>query len=194
MVDLDSDEEEDEDAMFQTQLQQALEASKSEAQRESRNITAVDTSTPQPPLNATRSVENQMPVFLTGRAQMEKERLERQKRLRKEAGLDDDDEKETGEPSAKRQHVSTASRVHANGKPSQSSSYSKPDAKPNAHASTSGPSNAPTIEQVFWDGEFRPTATQHGEPRRDGRATFRLTEILGKVRVQGPPVSETCVL
>ncbi|KAI6160265.1 hypothetical protein EDD17DRAFT_1834005 [Pisolithus thermaeus] len=34
-------------------------------------------------------------------------------------------------------------------------------------------------DQLFWDGELRPTATLHSVPRQDGKPTFKLTEILG---------------
>lgn len=37
---------------------------------------------------------------------------------------------------------------------------------------------------LFWDGELRQTATLHAVPRRDGRKTFSLTEILGPVRAK----------
>ncbi|THU94058.1 phospholipase D/nuclease [Dendrothele bispora CBS 962.96] len=35
-------------------------------------------------------------------------------------------------------------------------------------------------EELFWNGELRPTAVQGAEPREDGRPTIRLTKILGK--------------
>ena len=85
------------------------------------------------------------PPFISERAAMERERLARQKRLRKEAGLDNDD------LSTKRQHL------------------------------PSPPISIPTSDQIFWEGEVRQIANKHAEPREDGRPTFRLTDILGKV-------------
>jgi tyrosyl-DNA phosphodiesterase-1 len=100
--------------------------------------------------------------FLSERAKMEKERLERQKRLRPETiteserQFDTSEDEENPEPPAKRHHHST----------SNSSQINPP-----------GPSKEP----LFWDGELRQTATIRAEPRKDGLPTFRLTDILGKV-------------
>lgn len=113
---------------------------------------------------------------------MEKERLERQKRLRPEVhksdgnGTDGDEEELRASP-AKRQHLSSSSGrlfndVRNYTVPSISSAKDSPPAQ-----------GISTIDQVFWDGELRQTANRHAEPRKDGRPTFRLTEILGKVRL-----------
>lgn len=92
---------------------------------------------------------------------MEKERLERQKRLRPESfagkktrpdAIEDEEE-----PPAKRHHISRSTST---------SSYNPPE---------------PSKEPLFWDGELRQTAAIRAEPRKDGIATFRLTDILGKV-------------
>ena len=130
----------DEDADFQRDIQRAIEASKS---------------TP-------RTVSSsQLPsVFISERAVMERERLDRQKRLRKEAGLDDEDDMST-----KRLHL-----------PSEGSPVIP------SKISSKGTS-IPTIDQIFWEGEVRQIANKYAEPRDDGRPTFRLTEILGKVRL-----------
>jgi hypothetical protein len=107
------------------------------------------------------------------RAQMEQERVARQKRLRREAGLDDDD---IEQPPAKRQHVSSPSASRTN-------SYSSSASTSRVVQSTS---TIPTIDRIFWDGEMRQTANMHAEPRRDGKPTFRLTDVLGKVRLSVP--------
>ena len=97
---------------------------------------------------------------------MEKERLERQKRLRPDTSFDEKD------ASSKRQHLSEA----------------RPNGKAKASIATSGAfrssstSKVPTIDQIFWEGEVRQVANRHAEPRKDGRSTFRLTDVLGKVR------------
>ncbi|KAI6134262.1 tyrosyl-DNA phosphodiesterase I [Pisolithus croceorrhizus] len=38
-------------------------------------------------------------------------------------------------------------------------------------------------DQLFWDGELRPTATLHSIPRQDGKPTFKLTEVLGPSQI-----------
>ncbi|PFH50374.1 hypothetical protein AMATHDRAFT_145281 [Amanita thiersii Skay4041] len=112
-------------------------------------------------------------AFLSERAQLERERRERQKRLRGQAGLDDSGN-ESDEPPAKRQQTSFSLRPY-------SDDVSDSSIPP---ANSIRPSPLPQVtnpeEKLFWDGELRQTATQHAEPRKDGRPTFRLTEILGK--------------
>ncbi|KAJ7595721.1 tyrosyl-DNA phosphodiesterase-domain-containing protein [Mycena floridula] len=99
-------------------------------------------------------------TFLSERALLEQERLKRQKRLRRDES--DDAIIAAHAPSAKRQHQS-------------GSSSSKPIAAPPApKASTS------TSDEFFWNGEHRPIATEHASPRKDGKTTFRLSEVLGK--------------
>jgi len=114
-------------------------------------------------------------TFLSERAQLEKERRERQKRLRSQAGLPDSDDDD--ERPAKRHHLFSSSvrpradRLSSSTVPSDSARQSS--ATPHV-ALVDG-------EELFFEGELRQTATQHGEPRRYGRPTFRLTQILGKV-------------
>jgi tyrosyl-DNA phosphodiesterase-1 len=92
---------------------------------------------------------------------LEKERLERQKRLRPEsfAGkkIQPDTIEDEEEPPPKRHHLSRSTSMLS--------------------------SNVPELskEPLFWDGELRQTASIRAEPRKDGLATFRLTDILGKV-------------
>ncbi|EEB93294.1 hypothetical protein MPER_08073 [Moniliophthora perniciosa FA553] len=111
-------------------------------------------------------------AFLSERAQMEKERL---KRIRKAKGLpeeedkpkdvsDDEDEIQIIEPPKKRQRVSSSGNLCT---PS------------NIISSNSSPTST-TSDELFWNGEFRPTATAGVEPRKDGKPTFRLTQVLGK--------------
>lgn len=112
--------------------------------------------------------------FLSERAQMEIERRERQKRLRNQPSsedlrVDDDEDDEEMEPPAKRQHLSSSSGVRTN--------TQKPR---HPRAGPSGTDMA-TIDQVFWNGECRQTATRYADPRKDGMNTFRLTEVLGQV-------------
>jgi tyrosyl-DNA phosphodiesterase-1 len=159
----DSDDSDDE--AFQAQLRLALEASKSEAQtstkeREISPESDQDTSGPPPT------------QFLSERAQLEQERLQRQKRLRPDLAQDSGSDfgVDTSGQRAKRPHTPSA---RTNG--------------PSAGPSTSGvaptaSSDIPDKYNLFWGGELRQTADQHAHPRKDGKATFRLTDVLGKVR------------
>ncbi|KAI3619979.1 tyrosyl-dna phosphodiesterase domain protein [Moniliophthora roreri] len=112
-------------------------------------------------------------AFLSERAQMEKERL---KRIRKAKGLpeeeeeklkdlsDDEDEIQIIEPPKKRQRVSSSGNLRA----------------PSNVISSNSSAASTASDELFWDGEFRPTATAGVEPRKDRKSTFRLTQVLGK--------------
>lgn len=105
--------------------------------------------------------------FLSERAKLEQERLQRQKRLRAEsssAGVD------VEMPAAKRQQ--------------QHSLPSK--AGPSTSRPIAGPSTAAkdVSDGMFWGGIFRPISNMYSVPRRDGKATFKFTDILGPVRLQ----------
>ncbi|TFK36150.1 tyrosyl-DNA phosphodiesterase-domain-containing protein [Crucibulum laeve] len=180
----DSDEESDDDARFQAELKRALEASRAEEVRKPEASTSKPQVPPLPKPQPAEILQSQHPasVFLSERAQLEKERRERQKRLRKQAGLDDDedqpksnangaddDEDDIDKPPAKRQHFSSSSNSRT--------AYAD---KRGVSSSGTASSSKPTREQLFWDGECRQTAAMHAEPRKDGKPTFRLTDILGK--------------
>ncbi|KAG5650353.1 hypothetical protein H0H81_012545 [Sphagnurus paluster] len=204
VIDLvDDPEEQDEDALFQLQLEQAIEASKAESStqpaeprpgvRTNSKSSPLDLQTRTQPNAHVAQSESRPPQaegsgvssFLSERAQMEKERRERQKRLRPDSGFDtslrggeDDEGSGLKEPPAKRQHISSSHGVRTNnGKSHPFASHSQTSRS----ISQNAPANVPMIDQVFWNGELRPTATVHAEPRQDRRSTFRLTEILGKV-------------
>ena len=170
LINLVIEDEDIEEARFQEELKQVLEASKTESTSTASDVARSSTGNSQ--------VTNQPPgqsivsSFLSERAQLEKERRERQKRLRPQASSSsaaapDDDDLE--EPPAKRHQVSCSN-----------SSFKLSNIP---HDSGSKASHElPTIEQVFWNGELRQTATQNAEPRKDGQATIRLTDVLGKVK------------
>jgi tyrosyl-DNA phosphodiesterase-1 len=169
------DEDEDEDARFQAELERAIAASQAETSRQSSrtatNVMASSDSRPNAP---------EASAFLSERAQLEKERRERQKRLRNEAsfegnryGDDSDDDMAIVEPPTKRQ-------VFLASLPEMCTDNSR--ARPTlSSAAPSTSADVQTIDQVFWDGEFRQTATKHADPRKDARPTFRITEVLGRV-------------
>lgn len=157
-------DDEDDDAAFERQIQRAIEASKTE--RSSSGSRAGPSSripSPQPPLSQAAVPP---PIFLSERALMEKERLERQKRLRPDTSFD---EKE-GE-SIKKPNIASTAQSNEKGKGRAPSS------------SALGGSSTSAMDQLFWDGEVRQVANRYAEPRKDGRPTFRLTEVLGKVRL-----------
>lgn len=180
------DEEEDDDTRFERDMKKAIAASQEEQSQTKASSSASipfsetvkgkekETERPQP------QAPTAMSSFMAERAQLEKERRERQKRLRPEAfavpSPDDDDEQDdddSQEPPAKRQQIS-----------SSSSFASTSNIRSNSSAQES--KEVPTIDQVFWDGELRQTATRFADPRKDGRPTFRLTEVLGPVAIYFP--------
>ena len=170
MISLDSDDEDIEEARFQEELKHVLEASKTGSSSTPTDVSRLSIDNSQ--------ITNQTPgqsvvsSFLSERAQLEKERRERQKRLRPQersssAAAPDDDDFE--EPPAKRHQISCSN-----------SSFKRSNI---VHDSSSEKSHElPLIEQVFWNGELRQTATQNAEPRKDGQTTIRLTDVLGKVK------------
>jgi tyrosyl-DNA phosphodiesterase-1 len=186
VVPVDALDEEEE--RFQAELQRAIEASKAgtDAHRGPAQVPKpTNTSESQASQSGTSTPSGSVP-FLSERAQLEKERLERLKRLRNES-----DDREAGleksqPPPFKRQHLSSAHERNRriNQFPStisSSSSCASLEEKPKGKTSNV---TTPVMGQLFWDGELRPTANRHSQPREDGRATFRLIEILGSVRAR----------
>jgi tyrosyl-DNA phosphodiesterase-1 len=175
-----SDSEDDDDDRFRSELLQAIQASKTE----SSMTTTQSVRNPEPLSQSAPSRSTPAASFLSERAQMEKERLERLKRVR---GQDSNDESRIS-PTAKRQHI-PSSEIHANGRAniaSASSSSVPSDSSASSRAASTAVNQIPTSEQLFWNGELRPTANKHSQPRQDGKSTFRLTEVLGSVRVGSP--------
>ncbi|EPQ56055.1 phospholipase D/nuclease [Gloeophyllum trabeum ATCC 11539] len=129
--------EDDEEAQFQEDLQRALEASRA----------SIGTAAKPNPAAQAASASS----FLSERAQLEKARLERQKRLRGDTGS-----------------------AEGEGSPSSSSA---PPAKSATGMAYTAPSGS---EPLFWDGELRQTANKHVDPKKDTQPTFRLSEIIGK--------------
>lgn len=195
-IDDDDEEPENSDEPFQSELQRALQLSAAEASttRGPKTIPAMRPTTP--PAAAPTAPPGAPPVgpsLQSERAQMERERLERLKRLRpdlidnsgantggqRKRGRDGDtetDESEVDEdtrPGAKRHRVSppAASRPRVDGGAGRRDEY--------ATASAPG-------EQLFWDGELRQTANALADAAKDTRPTFRLTEIIGKVSATCP--------
>jgi tyrosyl-DNA phosphodiesterase-1 len=99
-------------------------------------------------------------TFLSQRVQLEKERLARQKRLH--PGILGDGY------SAQDEIVTKQPRLSPTGFAAIS-------------PTVSGGSTVTDETQLFFRGELRQTAVQHAHPRKDGKPTFRLTDVLGKV-------------
>jgi tyrosyl-DNA phosphodiesterase-1 len=149
-IEISDDESADE--AFHADLQRALDISNAEASASRRPYDVAESS------------------FLSERAELERARIERLKRMRKDASFDDGQDV-LMQQLAKRPHISSVSAVEGNGNDHPIASSSR---------SSTSLSN-PATDQLFWDGELRQIANRHANPRQDGKPTFRLTEILGKV-------------
>lgn len=175
----------DEEQRFQKDLQRAIEASKTESQEHRTVVLTPRTQT----AHGGASTSSGSTAFLSERAQLEKERLTRLKRYR---GEGDDHENAGGQsqqPLIKRSHVSSVEPTDRRVNQLQSSSATSSNSSSSSiygklDSNTTRVQVVPVIDQLFWDGELRPTANKHSQPREDGKATFRLFEVLGPVRTQ----------
>ncbi len=178
------DDEEDED------LRLALEASK----RESTAVSNPPTHQRPPP--ATTS--NPAAAFLSERAKLEQERLERLKRTRPDIHRDttaitvdsdseDDIDEEERARSAKRQHISSSSSGarRANLSTPLSSTRNVPSTSAAARARPTPATGRQTqaAGSIFWEGELRQTANMHVDKHKDTRPVFRLSEIISPVGI-----------
>ncbi|KAI0290274.1 tyrosyl-DNA phosphodiesterase-domain-containing protein [Multifurca ochricompacta] len=158
------DDNDEDDAHFQADLARAIAASKANespatsiATLSSDSEKGIDLGSTPPPAVTTHSSS----TFLAERAQLERARLARLKRLRGDSDLDG-----TGKPPKRR----TPSRSTS----SSPGSYGDPNGK--------GKEKVDQEAEIFWDGELRQTANMHAEPGRngeDGTPVFRLSEIIG---------------
>lgn len=160
----------------------------SEASRASSNATQ-DIGQPQNP-EATRSSTPQSVTedFRSQRQVMERERLARLARLRSEHGKPDEGRDWISrEPSPNKRQRLTVTRTNDGDRSSPPSSSTSASSSPSGVTNVAKgkerppDGNLPALGQIFWDGELRPTANRHCQPRKDGKSTFRLTEILGPV-------------
>ena len=125
-------------------------------------------------------------TFLFDRAQMERERLARQKRLRPDivqntdgGGGEDEEESVEDTRSAKRQRVSSSTVPT---RTNVVSSSTKPSMRTTAATGMStAPSGPDTGEGIYLEGELRQTANKHVEAAKDKRPLFRLTDVLAPV-------------
>ena len=169
------------EGLFQADLQRALQESQSQS-----------TLPHHPPQTAAPNTTAKPGGFLSERAQLERERLARQKRLRGDAddrnssrgptpstststADSESDDDESGRPAAKRQHLAT---------PRQSRILQQSGSKRSANVinGSSKPGTSTNQPPMFWRGEIRQTANMHVDPKKDTNPTFRLSEIIGEVR------------
>jgi hypothetical protein len=160
------DNDDDEEARFQADLARAIEASKQDLSPVtsiaslSSDLSQINDIDAAP--HSTASAQSN-PSFLRERAQLERERLARLKRLCDELHPQDT------EPPSKRP---TLSRVMSSAPASKDGSTQR------------GRQDVEENVEVFWDGELRQTANAHVELSRngeDGRQVFRLSQIIGDV-------------
>lgn len=170
---------------FQADLQRALQESRSQSQSQSTPLQDI-------PQTEAGNTPSKLNSFLSERAQLEKERLARQKRLR--GNIDDrvssqgptpststadseSDDDDLQKPTAKRQHLATPRPVRTlqQSKSKGSANFVKVAPKPDTSSGTS--INQP---QMFWKGEIRQTANMHVDSGKDTEPTFRLSDIIGE--------------
>ncbi|KIJ62339.1 hypothetical protein HYDPIDRAFT_30594 [Hydnomerulius pinastri MD-312] len=180
------DASDDVEARFQAELQRAIEASQTDS--DARHHSSQATQSTNIRISQSRASESQSGTsttsgstsFISERVQLEKER---QARLR---GENDDDCDGLSEKSqqlpVERPHLSALQeRTDKRTDQSASTITSSSSSSSLVEKPTTKIINAkiPVVYRLFWDGELRPTANRHIEPRADGKATFRLTEVLG---------------
>lgn len=169
---ISSDEEEKDD-----ELREAIERSKLDTTRMSRSPGPLKRAREQ--VSSDDSDSNDEPVartaeqaaFISERAQMEKERLERQKRMRATGVLP------PSSPPQKTASSASATNGKEKGKGSMKLDVNPP-LKQNNTANGDG---------FFWDGEIRQTANMHVEKSKDTKPTFRFSELVGPVSFSFPP-------
>ncbi|KAH9929332.1 tyrosyl-DNA phosphodiesterase-domain-containing protein [Fomitopsis serialis] len=178
----DSDDEDvievnDEDRKFQSELQQAIEASKKEEARRAASQAPIQPAvTPDLTVSAPSATG-----FLSERAQLERERLARQKRLRSDLDAEGSSGVDSDAHRSKRQHLSSSSGEtrRADVYASSSAAYNRPSASTSAQRqSASTTATSSSSQQWYWDGEMRQIANMHVDPARNTRPTFRLSDIL----------------
>ncbi|KAI0673243.1 phospholipase D/nuclease [Trametes maxima] len=184
VIDVDADDGNDEEARFRADLQRAIEASKQDA------VPAISvTHGPSPKMASPAGNSSTATSFLSERAKMERERLERQKRRRPDidSGANrpshhsDDETEEQSSRTAKRQRVSSSLIVgsrRTNASTSASSSYRPSISTSSTVASRPSGAAGNISRNIFWDGELRQTANKHVESHKDTRPVFRLSEII----------------
>lgn len=182
-----NEDTDDDDGQFNRDLLTAIEASKlgisgSTSSTHLSNTSVPTTQTqgtpPQPPNLLPKNDDSNS--FISERVQLERARLERQKRVRAEAGLVELDDTNDGDdaPPEKRQRGPSNS-YRSNGRSNHASSSSHSGSGPGV---TNALGAGETEEKMFWQGELRQTANKHVDPRKDGKSTFRLSELIGSVR------------
>ncbi|KAK7684381.1 hypothetical protein QCA50_012328 [Cerrena zonata] len=159
---LSSDEEDlpDEDDTFKAEIRRAIEASKAPSAvvktEEPKNTVKTESGIPTTPLaNITPVIQSTFPF---DRAQLERDRLARLKRLRPDLA-----EAQSSSGTKNADSDNEDDRDH--------DSKSRP-------AASSSTSQSPNTENIFWSGELRQTANKHVDKLKDTRPIFTLTDTL----------------
>ncbi|KAL4077535.1 tyrosyl-DNA phosphodiesterase-domain-containing protein [Scleroderma citrinum] len=177
--------DDDDELQFQQDLHRAIEASKSDSHTpaqlaQSVTQATVELNSSSMPSASQSRTSTPSGSFLSERAQLEKERLARLKRQHNE-DHEDEPSSQTSLPN-KRQYSSTslAERASIAASASSISSLNLNSSSPEEMSKANAPNaKIPVVDQLFWDGELRPTANLHSQPRQDAKPTFRLSEVLG---------------
>ncbi|ETW80095.1 hypothetical protein HETIRDRAFT_459808 [Heterobasidion irregulare TC 32-1] len=181
--------ESDQEAQFQEELRRAMEVSANEFHPSTSRVPPLHNQTSARGRNETQpeaGSSSTASLFLSERAELERARLERQKRLRP---VDDDGDDDSGggagssgyarAPSRKRPHKTTSFQSSSREESLHSSSVASTSTAP---ATSTARGKATSDEALFWDGEIRQTANKHverGKNGEDGKPVWRLSEIIG---------------
>ncbi|EJF61409.1 phospholipase D/nuclease [Dichomitus squalens LYAD-421 SS1] len=183
VIAVDANDVDVEEARFKADMLRAIKESEQLEAAKAASLSNVQGPAPSAPTPAAQAG----PSFLSERAQMEKERLERLKRRRPDLHqqantvvIDDDSDNEEQNRGAKRQHISSSSSSGTRRANTYASTSSSTAATASSSRSASRPAAAATRQgqEIFWDGELRQTANKYVIPAQDNRPLFRLSEIL----------------
>lgn len=182
--------EDDEEAQFREQLRLAMEASKAETEASQRqpkfrggasNTTTSKSTARELEASEPSSSSGTPTAWLSERAQMERERLARLKRMRGES-VDEGPSTRTSEGSDARSGAS------GGGEPprKRQAPEMRRDSSANNTRASSSRAGGGNQGELFWDGEVRQTKNKHvdaGKNGEDGKPVFGLTSAIGNVRL-----------
>ncbi|KAG6331157.1 hypothetical protein ID866_7933 [Astraeus odoratus] len=152
------------ESRYQHDLQRAIETSKTETNISSSPDVGPGRSLVPSTSNSETGTPTASSSFLSDRAQLERERLARLKRLRGEEHQDERSSQKRQRSSNPEEGVNertdSASSINSSGKENHSSYNGGVRTKVSN-------TEIAMVDQLFWDGELRPTANLHSQPRQD---------------------------
>jgi tyrosyl-DNA phosphodiesterase 1 len=180
----DDDAPDDSDKRFERDLERALTLSQQEAASLSTTPAQASATTGPPPSqpvlvkNEANAPEASVSSFISERAKLEQARLERLKRLRPD--LVQPQQQKQQPPSR-----SSSRKRSRDGSTTESSSDEETTATKRLRQSRAGKEKSVgEQEMLFWNmAEIRQTANALADPAKDTRPTWRLSEIIGPVRL-----------